>query len=178
MIPQEQNIFLTGMMGTGKSTVGAQLAKILNKKFVDTDAYLERVTGKTIREIFQESGEKKFRSMETEYFKYKAEESNQIFSTGGGIVLQEENRNILNKQGYTILLRVQPQSLAKRIDTSSTRPLLQQAKNVKERLAIIWKTRKPLYESSADFIVDADSLSPEDVVKVILKHLTKINENN
>jgi len=175
---QEQNIFLTGMMGTGKSTVGNQLAKLLKMTFIDTDEYAEKKTGKTIREIFQEFGEEEFRLIESEYFQNKARDSNQVFSTGGGIVIREKNRKVLRNNGYTVLLRVHPKSLANRIGTSYTRPLLQNTDNMEERLTKIWNDRKSLYESTADLIIDADNLTYEEVVKIIVNQLKKTHAEN
>lgn len=178
MMLRRRNIFLTGMMGTGKSTAGKQLAEMLGMKFIDTDEQIETVTGMSIKEIFKKLGEKRFRDIESTYFREKALEDNQVFSTGGGIVLRKENRNVLKNKGFTILLRVQPRSLSERIGTSSTRPLLRSAENVEERLSGIWYDRKTYYESTADLIIDADDLDPEYVVKTITDFLGKTDEEN
>ncbi|MDP6570474.1 MAG: shikimate kinase, partial [Candidatus Marinimicrobia bacterium] len=89
------NLFLIGMMGSWKSTVGKKLAIALNMEFVDTDDVIEEVTEMKVSDIFSEFGEVRFREMELAFFKEKSKQTGHIFSTGGGIVLQTENRNIL-----------------------------------------------------------------------------------
>ena len=89
---KDKNLFLIGMMGSWKSTVGRNLASTLDMEFIDTDDAIEEMTEMKVKDIFREFGEKRFREMETAFFIEKAKQLGQIFSTGGGIVLGEENR--------------------------------------------------------------------------------------
>ena len=93
------------MMGSWKSTVGRKLANVLNMEFVDTDDVIEEVTEMKISDIFSEFGEIRFREMEMAFLKEKSLQKGQIFSTGGGIVLQSSNRNILKNNGTTFFFR-------------------------------------------------------------------------
>lgn len=165
------NIFLTGMMGTGKSTVGRHLAHRLGMTFVDTDDALEEVTGMLIREILEQYSENRFRDMESALFHEMAQQANHVFSTGGGIVLRKQNRDVLKHHGLTILLRAHPRFLAKRIGDRTTRPLLDDADDIELRLKQIWNRRKKWYESTAHLIVDTDELSQEEMTQSIINHL-------
>ncbi|MCH8011283.1 MAG: shikimate kinase [Candidatus Marinimicrobia bacterium] len=177
------NIFIIGMMGSGKTTVGKQLAKKLNMSFVDIDETVEMVTGMSISEIFEIFGEEKFREMESAFFIEKSKQDHQIFSTGGGIVLRSENRNILKTNGTTILLRNKPETLTVRLKSSpedpssegpcgeNSRPLLYNSFNLNDRLTKIWNERKSYYESSAKYIIDTDELTYNEVVKKIARYL-------
>lgn len=172
------NIFIIGMMGCGKSTIGKLLAQKLNMEFVDIDDIVEKVTDTPIPEIFEKYGEKRFRDMEGAFFREKAMQTNQVFATGGGVILDNKNRQVLKNSGITILLRTGSNSLSKRIRTTASRPLLHDADNPENRLASIWSERKSYYESTANFIVDTNKLSPETVVKIIIQYIQKINEDN
>ena len=97
------NLFLIGMMGSWKSTVGLKLAETLDMEFVDTDDAIEEMTEMKVTKIFKEFGEDRFREMETAFFIEKAKQTGQVFSTGGGIVLGSKNRRVLKKYGITII---------------------------------------------------------------------------
>ena len=98
------NLFIIGMMGSWKSTVGRKLADNMGMEFVDTDDAIEEVTEMKISDIFSEFGEDRFREMETAFFIEKAKQTGQVFSTGGGIVLESENRKVLKKNGTLFFL--------------------------------------------------------------------------
>ena len=118
------NIYLIGMMGSGKSTIGEKLANNLNMEYVDIDDDIESVHQMTIVDIFNQLGEKKFREIESAYFLEKAKQTNQVFSTGGGIILNIENRDILKNNGRTFFLETDCKILLNRIKNISSRPLL------------------------------------------------------
>ncbi|NUU99891.1 hypothetical protein XO12_07215 [Marinitoga sp. 1154] len=134
-------IYLIGMMGSGKTTLGKILSDILDKKFIDIDTEIEKLERKKIHHIFLQKGEEYFRDVETKILK-KTENEDAIISTGGGIILKKENREILKKH-KTLFLYVPIEILLKRIDTEN-RPLL---KNGKYKLYDIWNKRKELYEN-------------------------------
>ena len=165
------NLFIIGMMGSWKSTVGRKLAQNMAMEFVDTDDAIEEVTEMKISDIFREFGEDRFREMETAFFIEKAKQTGQVFSTGGGIVLESENRKVLKKYGTTFFLNASMETLANRIHNTTKRPLLANSENVQFRLEQIWKERKSFYTSSAHHTIDTDNLNPTQVLDEILNLL-------
>jgi len=165
------NIFLIGMMGSWKSTVGKKLAIALNMEFVDTDDVIEEVTEMKVSDIFSEFGEVRFREMELAFFKEKSKQTGHIFSTGGGIVLQTENRNILKNDGTTFFLNASTKVLANRIHNTKKRPLLSGSNNLALRLENIWIERKKLYEDASHYTINTDMLGPSQVLDKILNIL-------
>ncbi|MEB3826945.1 shikimate kinase [Phormidium sp. CCY1219] len=117
------NIYLVGMMGAGKSTVGKTLADRLNYRFFDTDALIEQIAGQTINQIFAESGEAEFRALETKAIAELCAYKNLVVATGGGIILKPQNWSYL-QHGIVVWLDVPVEELYKRLQGDSTRPLL------------------------------------------------------
>ena len=165
------NLFLIGMMGSWKSTVGHQLADNMGMEFVDIDDAIEEVTDMKISDIFREFGEDRFREMETAFFIEKAKQTGQVFSTGGGIVLGSENRKVLKKYGTTFFLNASTNTLANRICNTTQRPLLADSENLEICLEKIWNERKSLYIGSAHHTIDTNNLTPVQVLDEILKLL-------
>ena len=178
LTPGKRNLFLIGMMGSWKSTVGQKLAKALNLEFIDTDDAIEEVTEMKVADIFRKFGEEKFREMETAFFIEKAKQSGLVFSTGGGIVLSAENRKVLRENGTTFLLDASPQTLANRIHNTSKRPLLTDSDNLEERLQQIWDERHQFYVDCANHIIQTDELKPPQVLDEILKILELTNADH
>ena len=172
------NIFLIGMMGSWKSTVGKKLSKKLGLNFVDTDDAIEEIMSMKVSEIFQEFGEPRFREMESSYFAEKSKQQKFIFSTGGGIVLDEYNRNILQSNGFCFLLEASPKTLAYRIKNTAIRPLLKNTDDTENLLTRIWNERKEFYYSSAHHIISTEKLQPNGVVSQILELLKETDENH
>ena len=164
------NIYLIGMMGSGKSTVGKDLSKKLNMGFVDIDDDIEKIYDMKISEIFNDFGERKFRKMESAYFIEISKQQNNIFSTGGGIILQKENRNVLENNGLTFLLEANCQILLDRIAKIKNRPLLSKSNPLNDMLSI-WEQRKGYYYDSSHQIINTAKLSIDDVVNQIIKQL-------
>ena len=156
------------MMGSWKSTIGRKLASTLNMEFIDTDDAIEEVTEMTVANIFRELGEKRFREMEQAFFIEKAKQSRQVFSTGGGIVLGEENRKILQNKGICFFLDASPKALADRIHNTTKRPLLTDSDNLEEKLQNIWKDRCDFYRNCAHHVIKTDKLRPSEVLNEIL----------
>jgi shikimate kinase len=165
------NLFLIGMMGSWKSTVGHKLAKALDMEFIDTDDAIEEMTEMKITDIFIEFGEKRFREMESAFFIEKAKQPRQIFSTGGGIVLVKKNRKILRKNGICFFLEAKPKTLVQRIHNTSKRPLVAGSNNLEDRLQNIWNERKQYYKYCAQHIITTDHLKPPQVLSKILNIL-------
>ena len=172
------NLFLIGMMGSWKSTVGHQLADNMGMEFVDTDDAIEEVTDMKISDIFREFGEDRFREMETAFFIEKAKQTGQVFSTGGGIVLGPENRKVLKQYGTTFFLNASIEILADRIHNTTKRPLLTQSDNVQLRLEQIWQERESFYKDSAHHIIDTNNLNSTQVLDEILNLLKVPFENH
>ncbi|MEP6943512.1 MAG: shikimate kinase [Betaproteobacteria bacterium] len=150
------NLFLVGMPGSGKSTLGRLLAKRLDKQFYDTDAELERRLGVSIPVIFELEGEPGFRDREAGIVIEFAGLANVILATGGGAVLRPPNRDALKQNGSVLYLHATPDTLWERTRRSKHRPLLQAA-DPQARLNELYTIRDPIYREVADFVVESDS---------------------
>lgn len=169
-----ENIFLVGLMGAGKSTVGRLLARRLSKRFVDTDHEIEKRNGVTIPVIFEIEGEDGFRRREQEVLADLAQEQGLVLSTGGGIVLRPENREALRNHGFVVYLNARPELLAERTKHDRSRPLL----NVEDplaRLRQLHAVRDPLYREVAHAIVETGRGAPQQVVQAILAEMMRID---
>ena len=162
------NVVLCGMMGVGKTTVGKKIAEITGKEFCDTDALIVEEHGE-IAEIFKNHGEVYFRALESEIVKKLSLKDGLIISTGGGLVLKEENVTALKEKGKIVFLRATIETLVKRLQADKTRPLLQSNESLQTRLETLLSTRSPIYERVADCIVDVDEKTPEQLAKGIAK---------
>ena len=168
---KNKNLFLIGMMGSWKSTVGSKLAEHLKMEFVDTDDAIEEMTDMKVADIFSEFGEKRFREMEKAFFIEKAKQPGLIFATGGGIVLGKENRKVLQNNGICFFLEAALQTLDDRIHNTSKRPLLTDSDNLVDRLQNIWEARSEFYRNCAHHVIKTDELKPPEVMAKILKIL-------
>ena len=162
-------IFLLGPMGAGKSTIGPLLAKQLHFTFIDTDALIEQQTQSTITHIFALEGEQGFRNRETQVLADCAVQSGCVVACGGGVVVREQNRLLL-QQGVCIFLQVSIEYQFKRIGQDKSRPLLQAA-DPKEQLHRLAAQREPLYRQCADITVMTDALEHHQIVSTIVAHL-------
>ena len=161
------NIYLIGMMGSGKSTVGKTLSEKMHKPFVDLDSEIEKAAGKSISEIFDIDGEEQFRKMETKQLKQYSES---IVACGGGIVLKDENREFINDNGFTILLLASMEELSQRLSASNNRPLLADD-NMEEALTKLWMERQIDYLETANFTIETDGKNPDELTEEILLHI-------
>ena len=164
-----QNLYLIGMMGSWKTTVGKILANVLGREFSDIDTMIESHTKMKISDIFDLLGENKFRKEETHVLTQISESSGAIVSTGGGIILSKENRKIIKESGYTIFLNAPPSVLAKRIKISKKRPILNPEISLEKQLQDIWSDRKDWYNSTANKTIETDELSSKEVAELILR---------
>lgn len=172
-IKLNKNISMTGFMGSGKSTTGKLLAAKLGFIFVDLDKIIEFYQGMTIPEIFERYGEKYFRDVETEVIKKIYGNSSCIFACGGGVVLKEENMDIIKKNSTVIFLKVSPDAAYCRLTGSCDRPLLKTG-NLKNTISELISAREDLYERYADIIIDTDKISAESVSLEILSYLENL----
>lgn len=166
------NIFLVGMPGAGKTTVGRQLARRMQRRFVDADHEIEARTGVRIPVIFDIEGEQGFRDRESKVISELAGQSDQIIATGGGAILRPENRAVLRQGGTVIYLNVLPSLLYERTRLDPNRPLLQ-VEDPRQKLVDLFNQRDPLYREVADIIVDSLGGSIAQLVKQVERQLQK-----
>ncbi len=153
IVSKQNNLFLIGLMGAGKTTVGKQLAKQLGKTFYDADHVIEERTGVKVAVIFELEGEAGFRKRETAVIEELAQLDDIVLATGGGAVLLAENRAALQNNGYIIYLRATVNDLWKRMRNDKQRPLLQNV-DIRAKLDELYQERHPIYTEVANCIVD------------------------
>lgn len=146
------NIILCGFMGSGKTTIGLELAKIMGKKFVDTDELIEKEQKIAIKAIFAAHGEDYFRELEYECCKNVADMKGCIVSTGGGALTFQRNVDALRQGGKIVFLDASFEVICDRIGNSKTRPLFQD----REKARALYDERKSKYLAAADYVVDGD----------------------
>lgn len=178
MRDRNNNIILTGFMGSGKTTAGIRLSYRLRLPLLDTDKWIEKEEGRTISEIFALQGEETFRKMETSALKTLLElEGEQIISTGGGLPMREENRELLKKLGTVVFLRIKPETVYERLKGDNTRPLLKKADPMKEIRRLL-ELRNPVYQECADITVDVDGKDFEEIISEIIDRTGKNKETD
>jgi shikimate kinase len=169
-----KSIVLIGMMGAGKSCVGRCLARRTKLALHDTDEIIASKFGLPIAEIVAKHGENKFRKAETEALRSLATTERAIIVTGGGIVMGEENIDLLKRLGLVVWLDGNRGTLFKRASRSSDRPLLQ-GENPRKAFAQILQARRPLYTKIAHLRVDTSVLTDEEVAMAILSKVRRLN---
>lgn len=146
------NIILCGFMGSGKTTVGMELAKIMGRKFVDTDEMIEKEQGIAIKAIFTVHGEDYFRDLEFECCKSVCDLKNCVVSTGGGALTFQRNVDAIRQGGKIVFLDADFDVICQRIGNSKTRPLFQD----REKARQLYDERKAKYMSAADYVIDGN----------------------
>ena len=167
-----RNLFLVGLMGAGKTTVGRTLARRLAKEFRDTDQEIEQRTGVRVSDIFDIEGEAGFRRREAETLARLSELDNLVLATGGGAVLDARNREHLKARGCVVYLHARPVELAKRLGRDRSRPLLQ-GSEPQAKLEELYGLRDPLYREVADIIMETGRQSANSLVEQLLERLDK-----
>ncbi|MGN0695383.1 MAG: shikimate kinase [Oscillospiraceae bacterium] len=157
-------IFLCGFMGCGKSTVGRELAALIEKPFTDMDSYIEKKAGMSIPEIFAEKGEKAFRTMETSAVKELAL-SDEVVACGGGAMLKSENAEAAAAGGIVVYLDADFETCYDRISGDKNRPIVMA--NTKESLEGIYNDRKALYTANSQISVKAEGTPGEIAEKIM-----------
>ncbi len=163
-----ENIYLIGLMGAGKTTIGKQLAKSLKFPFYDSDKSIEANTGVDIPTIFEFEGEEGFRDREQKMIQKLTQLRGIVLATGGGAILREENRNALKNSGFVVYLQCSIDRILERTRRDTQRPLLK-TENPKLRLEQLFEQREPLYLECSDFKVDTGILKSKTVVSFILE---------
>lgn len=166
------NIFLVGLMGAGKTTVGRALAKKLDKRFIDTDHEIEARTGASISLIFEIEGETSFRQREADAIRDLTALDDIVLATGGGAILRPENRACLAARGTVIYLRASVGSILQRTSHDKSRPLLQTA-DPRARIEELLREREPLYSEVADIVIETGRPNVQSLVQDILAELER-----
>lgn len=164
------NIFLIGFMGSGKSTVGWELARLLHRRFIDTDQYLTKREKMSISAIFETYGEEHFRRLETKYVRELSKMKRCVIPCGGGVVLREENVEAMKAGGRVVLLEASPEAILDRVRRNNRRPLLEGKKNIDDIVKMM-DARLPYYRDAADVTVRSELKTTGDVAKEIADRL-------
>ena len=170
MLNSTTNIFLVGLMGSGKTTIGRSLAKRLNKRFVDADHEIEARTGASIPWIFEIEGEASFRQREADVIRDLTAQEDIVLATGGGAVLNEESRKFLKERGTVVYLRASVNSILQRTSHDRNRPLLQ-TDDPRARIEELSLQRAPLYQEVAHIIIEMGRPNIQSFVQSIISQL-------
>ena len=163
-------LFLVGPMGAGKSTIGRQVASMLRLEFADSDHEIQRRTGVDIPTIFDFEGEEGFRKREKAVVDDLTQQEGQVLATGGGVVLDPENRRHLSSRGFVIYLHCSPDQQYQRTRRDRNRPLIQTDDRL-TKLEDLMAIRDPLYRATADLVVSTENRSAQAVAKEIVRRL-------
>ena len=174
---QFDNIYLIGLMGAGKTTIGRQLARALDMPFYDSDKAIEDKTGVDIPTIFEFEGEEGFRNREQKMIEQLSGLNGVVLATGGGVILREQNRELLKTNGFVVYLQCPVDRILQRTRRDKQRPLLQ-TENPRERIKLLLEQRETLYLSCSDYKVDTGKMQSKEAVKRIIKQFHLVNEAN
>jgi shikimate kinase len=163
---EKRNIYLVGPMGAGKSTIGRVLAAELHLSFRDSDKVIEDRTGADIPWIFDMEGEEGFRDRESAVLEELSRNKDTVIATGGGIILRQQNREVMKSSGYVCYLTASIEQLVERTSRDKKRPLLQ-VENPRQKIIDLVALRDPLYAEAADFVINTDKRSPKLVAQEI-----------
>ena len=169
---QASNIVITGFSGTGKSLVAREIAGQLRWDFIDTDAEIVKLAGKSIAEVFQQDGEAKFRELEREVIKRASRRSHKVIATGGGAIVDSQNHAQLARKGFIVCLDAKPETIYQRLfqegsHGSEIRPLLE-GDNPLERIRQLKAQRQPYYDD-VDLVINTDDLSISEVAGKVIR---------
>ena len=170
MSTPNSNIFLVGLMGSGKTTIGKALAKRLSLRFVDADHEIESRTGASIPLIFEIEGEASFRQREADVIRDLSAQQGIVLATGGGAVLNEQSRRLLHERGTVVYLKASVASILQRTSHDRNRPLLQTA-DPKAKIEELSRQRAPLY-----ITIETGRPNAQSVVQNILAQLEQVNK--
>ncbi|MBI4536115.1 MAG: shikimate kinase [Ignavibacteriae bacterium] len=178
---RKARIYLTGFMGSGKSTIGPILANTIGYDFVDVDRTIEQETGMSVNEIFQELGGERFREMERKLVIELSNKSNLVVSLGGGTMVDPENYRAISSSGIIVYLKTNPALLFKRLHRKTDRPVLTkipghllEEEELRARIEELYRTREPIY-AKADITIQTDEkrvgITVDEVVKKLSQYL-------
>jgi shikimate kinase len=167
------NIFLVGPMGAGKTTVGRRLAELRGLHFADSDHEVEQRTGVDIAFIFEKEGEAGFRKRERQVIAELTVGQGLVLATGGGAVVDSQNRQHLAGRGFVVYLRASIEHQLRRTGRTDARPLLQNG-DPRETLERLFAVRDPLYREIADLVLDADGANARNLAQDISRHIDSV----
>lgn len=180
LVSRRERVFLTGFMGSGKSTVGPILANTIGYDFVDTDKAIQEATGKSVSDIFLSDGEEYFRSLERALVYKLCWQTNVVVSVGGGTVLDETNYRSITASGIVIYLKSDPERLFRRLHYKNDRPVLADERggmlntdDLRQRIYRLYAQREPIY-MKADLVIVTDEKRVGLTVDEIVKKLTPL----
>jgi shikimate kinase len=168
-----RHLIVIGMMGTGKTALGKNLSPLLELPLADTDAEVERRTGKNISRLFEEEGEAFFRRMEKEVLYGLLAGPPAVITTGGGIVLDPENVQVIKEKGWVVALQAEPDEIIRRLRGDSQRPLL--TGDLAGKVRRLAKQRRHLY-AFADITIDTTDVTPEEAARQVLQAWKRTTE--
>ncbi|MCK5268082.1 MAG: shikimate kinase [Spirochaetes bacterium] len=168
----KHNIVLIGYRGTGKTVLASGLAELMGMDLMDTDQWIVQKEGRSIPEIFDESGEKYFRDLETESVKEINRHDNTVIATGGGIIGRGENIEFLKESGFVVWLQADVDVIYKRIYKDSNRPSLTRL-DPKKEIEHLLENRNPIYKKTADFSLDTGKFGVDECLKIIEEEYRK-----
>jgi len=171
-----ENIILVGLMGAGKSTIGRNIAKRLNKDFYDSDRVIEERTGVDISTIFEIEGEQGFRDREEQVIEELCKMKNIVIATGGGSILREKSRKNIRKYGHVVYLQTSAELLYSRIRYDKSRPLMQ-TNSPLETLKKLLCDREPYYLELADSVIKTGKQKAAVIIKRLEEALDKSSQN-
>jgi len=177
----DQHLILTGFMGSGKSSVGRELATLLQRPFIDLDKYIEKQTGLTIAEIFAHQGETSFRRLEQQSLKMVLAYPPMVLATGGGTIINEDNRRLIQNRGYIVFLDASCDTIMKRTGASHSRPLLLTGDKTvsdkfrQQKIKDLLNERRPFYKLCHLKIL-TDNLSVNQVARGILQQIPSASD--
>lgn len=168
-----KNLILIGFMGAGKTTVGKLLAKEKGMQFVDTDERIVSEQGKSIPDIFEESGETYFRDLETDLLRrMQTDTEDAVISVGGGMPVREENRGLLRKLGCVIYLSAAKQTILGRVQSDGSRPMLN-GDDLEARVDKLMREREAFYKQAAHLDIRTDGRSVHQVMQIVQQEIRK-----
>jgi shikimate kinase len=173
-IPPKRNIYLCGFMATGKSSVGKRLASLLHYDFLDMDTAIEEESGMSIPQIFSNRGEAAFRAMESRMVEKLAARSRYVIATGGGVIVNARNIEILKHSGIVVTLTADIRTILSRVGSGEDRPMLK-GNDLEKRTAALMEERAHAY-AQADMIIDTSTLTIDEVAQHILTSLEPESE--
>lgn len=169
-------IYLVGFRGTGKTSAARHIAEKLSREWIDADAEAEKCCGCTITELFQKEGEQSFRELEADVLRRLARTRNAVVSTGGGVVLRNDNRRTLKETGFVAWLKASPAIIQRRLEkdptTETRRPTLT-GRPLAEEIGCLLEERDPFYREVADVEIETDDLDPAAVAAAVIEAFSR-----
>lgn len=164
-------------MGSGKTSIGKKLSKMMKFDFIDTDSIIEKKTGVDIPTIFEHEGEQGFRTRETKILKEISNVNNTVIGTGGGIIISADNRRIIKNLGFVVHLTANIKELVYRTEHDKNRPLINNV-DAENKITTLLKERKDYYEKSSNVTISTDNYDTVKISRIIIKNFEEYEKNN